>query len=70
VAEVSPAVEERLARLDSGFYCRADVQAMMRMFRAMERLAQSRDLQTTVGNSVERLIKPSEIMNTMEEALK
>lgn len=67
---MSGSVEERLARLDSGYYSREDVAALLRAFRAMERLAQSGTLETVVRGKVHRLLTPEDIMTTLEEALK
>lgn len=67
---MSGGVEERLARLDSGYYSREDVAALMRMMRAMERLAQEGTLETSVRGRVHKLITPEDILTTMNEALK
>lgn len=63
-------VEERLARLDSGYYGREDVAALLRAFRAMERLADEGTLETSVRGRMYKLITPEDIRTGLEEALK
>lgn len=67
---MNPATEELLERVLNGRFSRSDVKALYRATRAMERLAQEGSLETSVRGTARKLIKPEDIISTLEEALK
>lgn len=61
---------ERVERAEIGQGTTADARALARAVRAMERLAEEGSLETSVRGTARKLIKPEDIISTLEEALK
>lgn len=60
----------RLERVEWGHGTTEDAKACARAVRAMERLADEGSLETSVRGTARKLIKPEDIISTLEEALK